>query len=86
MDTFQEAGLLADQADAETQAPSAPRTCCGTANRRSRRRWPAEWGAQGWMLSAPVARIWAGERDTETLIAGLDTQDAMLLRGLLAQL
>lgn len=34
---------------------------------------------KGWQLSAPVARIWAGERDRDSLTAGLDGQDAALV-------
>lgn len=39
--------------------------------------------SQGWQLSAPVARIWNGERDAESLTAGLDEQDAALVRRIL---
>lgn len=39
--------------------------------------------ANGWHLTDPVRRIWAGERDTEALTAGLDEQDAALVRRVL---
>jgi hypothetical protein len=35
------------------------------------------------MLRGPVERIWAGERDRATLVAGLDDQDAALLERVL---
>jgi hypothetical protein len=37
----------------------------------------------GWRLSAPVQRIWAGERDAAALTAGLDEQDTQLVRRIL---
>jgi hypothetical protein len=40
----------------------------------------------GWMLAGPVRRIWAGERDAVALTAGLDAQDAALVRRILALL
>ena len=33
----------------------------------------------GWMLRAPVASIWQGERDVAALTQGLDAQDAALI-------
>jgi hypothetical protein len=38
---------------------------------------------KGWHLSAPVQRIWAGERDEAALTAGLDDQDTQLVRRVL---
>ena len=38
---------------------------------------------KGWRLTEPVHRIWAGERDAEALIAGLDQQDTALVRRVL---
>ena len=38
---------------------------------------------QGWRLSKPVQRIWAGKRDETALTAGLDAQDTALVRRLL---
>ena len=38
---------------------------------------------KGWMLSDPVRRIWAGERDTAALTEGLDEQDSALVRRVL---
>jgi hypothetical protein len=38
---------------------------------------------RGWHLTDPVRRIWAGERDAEALTAGLDQQDAALIRRVL---
>jgi hypothetical protein len=46
----------------------------------------AEAEKNGWMLRDPVARIWAGERDADALTAGLDAQDAALVRAVLARL
>jgi hypothetical protein len=43
----------------------------------------AEGEAEGWRLTDPVHRIWAGERDAEALTAGLDAQDSALIRRLL---
>ncbi|MDW8215393.1 MAG: tetratricopeptide repeat protein, partial [Roseiflexaceae bacterium] len=43
----------------------------------------AELETKGWMLRAPVTRIWQGERDLASLIAGLDEQDAALIRRVL---
>jgi tetratricopeptide (TPR) repeat protein len=40
--------------------------------------------AQGWMLRAPVERIWAGERDAAALTQGLDEQDTALIERILA--
>jgi hypothetical protein len=37
----------------------------------------------GWMLSDPVRRIWAGERDAAALTEGLDEQDSALVRRVL---
>jgi len=43
-----------------------------------------EWGEQhGWHLRDVAHRIWAGERDGEALTAGLDEQDAALVRRVL---
>lgn len=39
----------------------------------------ADLEAKGWMLHAPVERIWAGERERDALIDGLDEQDALLI-------
>jgi len=39
---------------------------------------------QGWMLRAPVERIWAGDRDRDTLVAGLDEQDTAIIERILA--
>jgi tetratricopeptide (TPR) repeat protein len=38
---------------------------------------------KGWMLREPIHRIWAGERDPETLTIGLDDQDTALIREVL---
>ncbi len=38
---------------------------------------------QGWRLRGAIERIWSGERDTATLTAGLDDQDAQLIRRVL---
>jgi hypothetical protein len=43
----------------------------------------AEFEAAGWQVRGPVARIWAGERDRDSLVAGLDEQDALLIQGAL---
>jgi hypothetical protein len=43
----------------------------------------ADLQEKGWMLPDPVHRIWAGERDPEVLTAGLDEQDAALVRRIL---
>jgi hypothetical protein len=40
----------------------------------------------GWMLREPTQRIWAGERDGDSLTADLDAQDAQLVRRILALL
>ncbi|HKP85164.1 MAG TPA: hypothetical protein VJZ26_03650 [Blastocatellia bacterium] len=37
----------------------------------------------GWLISNAVQRIWAGERDADALTAGLDKQDAALVRRVL---
>ena len=37
----------------------------------------------GWKISDSVKRIWAGERDSSTLEAGLDSQDAALVHRIL---
>jgi hypothetical protein len=37
----------------------------------------------GWMLSEPARRIWAGERDAAALTQGLDEQDSALVRRVL---
>ncbi len=34
---------------------------------------------KGWLLTAAVHRIWAGERDGDALTAGLDEQDSALI-------
>ena len=34
----------------------------------------------GWQLTAPVHRLWAGERDPAALTAGLDPNSAQLVR------
>ena len=38
---------------------------------------------KGWQLSAPVQRIWAGERDADTLTVGIDASSARLVRRIL---
>jgi hypothetical protein len=38
---------------------------------------------KGWQLSSAVQRIWAGERDAETLTAGIDANSAALVRRVL---
>jgi hypothetical protein len=43
----------------------------------------AAWEQKGWRLTDAAHRIWAGERDTEALTAGLDTQDTALVRRVL---
>jgi hypothetical protein len=43
----------------------------------------ADGEQNGWRLAEPVHRIWAGERDTEALTAGLDEQDTALIRRVL---
>lgn len=43
----------------------------------------AELETKNWMLLAPARRIWAGERDAAMLTAGLDAQDAALVRRVL---
>jgi hypothetical protein len=42
--------------------------------------------ANGFMLVAPIQRIWAGERDAVALTAGLDATDAALVRQVLGAL
>jgi hypothetical protein len=37
----------------------------------------------GWHIEEPVRRIWAGERDEERLLAGLDDADALIVREIL---
>ncbi len=37
----------------------------------------------GWMLRGPVERIWAGERDRDALVEGLDEQDTLLVERVL---
>ena len=37
----------------------------------------------GWRLTDPVHRIWAGERDAEALTAGIDGNSAQLVRRIL---
>ncbi len=39
----------------------------------------AELEEGGWMLRGPVARLWAGERGRDALVAGLDEQDTRLI-------
>jgi hypothetical protein len=39
----------------------------------------AQLEQNGWMLHGPVERIWAGERDRDALVAGLDEQDTALI-------
>ena len=46
----------------------------------------ADLEEKGWMLREPVARLWAGERDAAILTAGLEEQDATLIRQVLALL
>jgi hypothetical protein len=41
---------------------------------------------QGWHLSAAVQRIWAGERELQTLCKGLDRQDQQIVRCILDHL
>ena len=43
----------------------------------------AELETGGWHLSAPVQRIWQGERDPASLATGLDEQDSALVRRIL---
>ena len=43
----------------------------------------ADLQEKGWMLADPVHRIWAGERNAAALTAGLDEQDAALVRRIL---
>jgi hypothetical protein len=43
----------------------------------------AEFAEAGWQLHEPVARIWAGERDRDALVAGLDDQDTLLIERVL---
>jgi hypothetical protein len=38
---------------------------------------------KGWMLTEPVRRIWAGERDAAALTGGLDARDGALVRRIL---
>ena len=44
----------------------------------------AQLEAKGWRLSAAVARILAGERERDALVAGLDAQDTALIDRVLA--
>ncbi|PDV97762.1 tetratricopeptide repeat protein [Candidatus Chloroploca asiatica] len=44
----------------------------------------AQLEQQGWRLREPVERLWAGERDREALVTGLDDQDAALIDRVLA--
>ncbi len=37
----------------------------------------------GWQLTAPLRRLWSGERDAAALTAGIDENTAALLRGIL---
>ena len=46
----------------------------------------AQMEQQGFLLRAPVQRIWAGDRDTATLTAGLDATDSALVGRVLALL
>jgi tetratricopeptide (TPR) repeat protein len=39
--------------------------------------------SQGWQLSAPVARIWRGEREADALTAGIDPNSAQVVRRIL---
>ena len=41
---------------------------------------------KGWMLRAPVQRIWDGERDADALTAGIDSNSAALVRRVLEML
>jgi hypothetical protein len=41
---------------------------------------------EGWHLSTPVQRIWAGERDISALCDGLDGQDQQIIRRILEHL
>jgi len=41
---------------------------------------------QGWHISEPIQRIWAGERDEDKLTAGLDPNSAFIIREILKQL
>lgn len=43
----------------------------------------ADLERKGWHLQGPVRRLWAGERDAEALVAGLDAQDSAMVRRLL---
>ncbi len=40
----------------------------------------------GWQIAAPIRRIWDGERDLNTLVAGLDGQDIVLVLAVLHRL
>lgn len=43
----------------------------------------AQLEQNGWQLRAPVERIWAGERDRDSLVEGLDEQDTALIERVL---
>ena len=43
----------------------------------------AEAESNGWRLTDPIHRIWAGERDAEALTAGLDAHHSSFIRRLL---
>jgi hypothetical protein len=40
----------------------------------------SRWESSGWKLSAPIEAIWRGERNLETLTAGLDRADTNIVR------
>jgi len=41
---------------------------------------------QGWHISEPIRRIWAGERDADKLTVGLDPNSALIIREILKQI
>ncbi len=43
----------------------------------------ADLEEKGWRLRDPAHRLWAGERDPAALTAGMDDQDAALVRRIL---
>jgi len=41
---------------------------------------------QGWRISEPIRRIWAGERDADKLTAGIDPNSALIIHEILKQI
>jgi hypothetical protein len=94
MEQLYSAGLLADAAQAETERAlqefeplleAVAAVAKGNQGARPQMRdYLAHLEEQGWHLLDAVERIWAGERDPGSLTAGLDEQDAALVKRVLA--